>query len=288
MLMSKAMVQTKELCFKYKDGKEFALENIGLTIEKGEFVGIIGSSGAGKTSLLYTMNGVIPHHYRGDFYGEVLVDGLDTVDNTMDRISRLSGSVFQDIDGQMVATLVEDEILFGLENYGIPRDEIESRVNEALEKVGITHLRYRTISSLSGGEKQKVALCAILALKPQMLLLDEPTAELDPQSSQQIFRILKELNEKEGLTVVIVEQKIMLLSEFVKRLIVMEKGKILFDDEVREVLKHSQALYEAGVNCPRVVSLSNALTQRGLYKGPAPIHLDEAETMVKEILHGKI
>lgn len=286
--MSKAMVHINDLSFKYKDGERFALENIRLTIEKGDFVGIIGSSGAGKTSLIYSLNGVIPHHYKGDFYGEVLVDGRDTVDTPLDQLSQLSGSVFQDIDGQMVATMVEDEILFGLENYGIPRDEIESRMNEALEKVGITHLRYRTISSLSGGEKQKVALCAILALKPQMLLLDEPTAELDPQSSQQIFSILKELNEKEGLTIVVVEQKIMLLSAFVQRLIVMEQGKILYDDNVREVLKHSKELYDAGVNCPRVVSLADELSDRGLYNGPAPIHLEEAEIMVKEILHGKI
>ncbi len=286
--MSRPMVHIKDLSFKYKDGSKFALENIHVTIEKGDFVGIIGSSGAGKTSLIYTMNGVIPHHYRGDFYGEALVDGLDTVDTSLGQLSLLSGSVFQDIDGQMVSTLVEDEILFGLENNGIPREDIESRMNDALERIGITHLKYRTISSLSGGEKQKVALCAILALKPQMLLLDEPTAELDPQSSQQIFKILKELNEKEGLTIVIVEQKIMLLSEYVKRLIVMEHGKVLLDDSVREVLKHSKELYDAGINCPRVVSLCDELTGRGLYDGPAPIQLEEAEMMVKEILHGKI
>lgn len=279
------MVEIKELSFKYKGSDKLALESIHTVIEKGDFVGIIGSSGAGKTSLTFALNGVIPHHYRGDFYGEVLVDGLDTVDSSLEQLSKLSGSVFQDIDGQMVATLVEDEILFGLENFGIPKDQIEQRLNESLDKVGIAHLKYRTISSLSGGEKQKVAICAILALKPKMLILDEPTAELDPQSSLQIFKILRELNEKDGMTIVVVEQKIMLLSEFAKRLIVMEHGKILFDDTTREVLKHSGELYQAGVNCPRVVTLSNVLKERGLYTGDAPVTIDEAEAMVKEILH---
>ena len=278
------MIAVKDLNFKYSGSKEFALQNVNLTIEDGDFIGIIGSSGAGKTTLTYALNGIVPHHYRGDFYGEVLVNGDDTVDSSPERLSKSVGSVFQDIDSQMVSSIVEDEILFGLENFNVPRGTIEERIENAMEKIGIKNLRYRTISSLSGGEKQKVAICAILALKPKILILDEPTAELDPQSSMQIFKILKELNENDGLTVVVVEQKIRLLSEFANRLVVMEKGNILFDNSVREVLKHSGELYRAGVNCPRVVTLANRLSEKSLYNGSVPLNITEAETMVRGII----
>lgn len=127
------------------------------------FVGIIGNSGAGKSTLTYAINGVIPHYYTGDFYGEVTVNGYDTVETKPETISTVVGSVFQDIDAQMVASVVEDEILFGLENFGVPKAEIPNRLDEALEKVGIADLRQRAINSLSGGQRQKIDSAAIAA-----------------------------------------------------------------------------------------------------------------------------
>jgi len=278
------MIEFKNFSFKYKKSNKNALSEVNLSISKGDFVGVIGNSGAGKSTFTYAISGVIPHHFEGDFYGEVNVKGLDTVDSSPSQLSLNVGSVFQDIDGQMVSSVVEDEILFGLENFGVPHNEIEQRVTDILKMVGIEDLRYRNISTLSGGQKQKVAISAVVALMPEILVLDEPTAELDPQSSLQIFNMLRMLNEKMGITIIVVEQKIMLLSEFAKRLLIINDGSIYLDGAPHEVLKDTLALKQIGVNCPRVASLANNLCERKIYNGAVPVNINEAETMVRSVL----
>lgn len=280
------MIKIENLTFKYRNSKKNALENIDLIIEDGDFVGIIGKSGAGKSTLTYAINGIIPHHYQGDYYGSVKIDGDDTFDKNPSELSLKIGSVLQDIDSQMVSSVVEDEILYGLENFSIPKDEVEQRLSSSLKELGISSLRYRTIESLSGGQKQKVAIAAILALRPKVLLLDEPTSELDPKSSVQIFQLLRELNKKHGITIIVVEQKIMLLSEFAEKLAVMSEGKIVLNGKVRDVMKHSSELESIGINCPRVVTLSNRLIDRGVDIGKVCINLDEAEVMARGLIHG--
>jgi len=278
------MIEFKDFSFKYKNGEKNALSGINLKINRGDFVGVIGNSGAGKSTFTYAVNGVIPHHFEGDFYGEVIVNGKDTVESSPSELALSVGSVFQDIDGQMVASVVEDELLFGLENFGVPHEEIEKRISDILKMVGIEELRHRNISTLSGGQKQKVAISAVVALMPDILVLDEPTAELDPQSSQQIFSMLRMLNEKMGITVIVVEQKIMLLSEFSKRLLIFNEGSIFLEGSPQEVLKDTSKLLEIGVNCPRVASLANCLADRKLYEGRVPVNIEEAETMVGSII----
>ncbi len=278
------MILMQDFSFQYASGKKNALENIDLTIADGDFVGIIGNSGAGKTTLTYAINGIVPHYYSGDFYGSVVVDGMDTVESKPEELAMSVGSVFQDVDAQMVASMVEDEMLFGLENFGIPHSEIEERLSEALEQVGIADLRYRELESLSGGQKQKVAVAAIIALRPSIIVLDEPTGELDPRSSEQIFQLLKKLNETYGTTIVVVEQKIGLLCRYVKRLVLLEKGRIMLEGPVREVLKQADVMESIGMHVPRVVSLHKELVNRGLYDGPAPIGLEEAKAMTEEVL----
>lgn len=278
------MIQMKEFTFQYDTGKKPALKNIDLEIHDGDFVGIIGNSGAGKSTLTYAINGIVPHYYAGDFYGSVLVDGMDTVDTAPEQLATKVGSVFQDVDAQMVATYVEDELLFGMENFGVPKDEIKARLTEALQKTGIPDLRFREIDSLSGGQKQKVAVAAIIALRPDIIVLDEPTGELDPESSDQIFQLLKFLNETYGTTIIVVEQKVGLLCGYAKRLVLLEQGEIILEGPVREVLKNADRMEEIGIHVPRVVSLYKELVQRDLFRGEAPIGLEEAETMVREVL----
>lgn len=258
------MIEIKELTFKYSGSKKNALENVSLTIEKGDFVGLIGESGAGKTTLCSCINGLIPHHYAGDFYGSVKIQGTDTFDIEPGKLALKVGSVFQDVDSQLVSFFVEDEILFGLENFGIPKDQIEQRITAALEALEIQELRHREISTLSGGQKQKVAIAAILALEPDILVLDEPTGELDPASSVQIFKLLQKLNKEKGITIVVAEQKIMLLCEYVKKLIVLEKGTLIHYGEIRSTLTHQKEMEEAGINCPRVLTLTSRMAEEGL------------------------
>ena len=258
------MIEIKELTFKYSGSKKNALENVSLTIEKGDFVGLIGESGAGKTTLCSCINGLIPHHYTGDFYGSVEIQGTDTFDIEPGKLALKVGSVFQDVDSQLVSFFVEDEILFGLENFGIPKEQIEQRITAALESLEIQELRHREISTLSGGQKQKVAIAAILALEPDILVLDEPTGELDPASSGQIFKLLQKLNKEKGITIVVAEQKIMLLCEYVKKLIVLEKGTLIHYGEIRSTLTHQKEMEEAGINCPRVLTLTSRMAEEGL------------------------
>lgn len=258
------MIEIQELTFKYNGSKSSALENVSLKIEKGDFVGLIGESGAGKTTLCSCINGLIPHHYTGDFYGSVKIEGEDTFDVNPGKLALKVGSVFQDIESQLVSYFVEDEILFGLENFGVPAEEIEGRLTGALDALGIGELRHREVSSLSGGQKQKVVIAAILALEPDILVLDEPTGELDPASSVQIFELLKKLNEEKGITIVVAEQKIMLLCEYVKKLIVLEKGTLVHYGEIRSTLTHQKEMEEAGINCPRVLTLTSKMADEGL------------------------
>jgi energy-coupling factor transport system ATP-binding protein len=278
------MISIDELTFRYDGGADDALRGITLHIEKGGFMGVIGPSGAGKSTLLCAVNGIIPHHFKGDYYGAVKVDGQDTFDVSLTDLSLTVGTVFQDVESQLISAIVEDELYYGLENFSVPKAEADRRVDEVLRQIGIENLRRRAVSSLSGGQKQKVAIAAVLALRPQILLLDEPTGELDPVSSRQIFSLLKTLNEEHGITVVIVEQKIMLLSEFARELAVIDKGELKYRGPVREVLSHSAELEQMGVNCPRVVTLSNALTDAGIGIGSLSVNVDEAEAMMQEVL----
>lgn len=278
------MIEFNEFSFLYREGAEPVVHDITLSIPDGCFVGITGAAGSGKSTLTYAINGIIPHCYPGDFYGLVTVEGCDTVDTSLTDLSRLVGSVCQDIDSQMVSTVVEDEILYGLENFAVPREEIPVRVDEALASMGIADLRDRTIDSLSGGQKQKVAVASVLALHPKVLVLDEPTAELDPASSVAVFDLLARYAREHGTTVIVVEQKIALLSDYADMLVIVDEGRIRFADAPDAVLAHSEELLALGVNVPRATTLMNALSAQGLYAGSTVRNVAGAAAALKEVL----
>ena len=278
------MIEFKDFSFRYREDPSPVLRNINLVIPDGSFVGITGAAGSGKSTLTYAMNGIIPHCYPGDFYGSVVVDGVDTCETSLTDISQIVGSVCQDIDSQIVSSIVEDEMLYGLENFGVPHNQIEARVSEALEDMGISDLRDRVIASLSGGQKQKVAIASILALKPRVLVLDEPTAELDPASSLSVFKLLAQYAREHGTTVVAVEQKIALLSDFTDMLVIVDDGEIRYADEPSAVLAHSEDLLRIGVNCPRSTTLMNRLAASGLYRGPVCRNVKDACYALTEVL----
>ena len=292
------LLELKDVSFKYVnrnkddslDSSEaqdstFALKDVSLSVESGEFVGIIGPSGSGKTTLASFFSGAIPHHYSGELLGSVKIAGQDTNNLALTNIACLVGSVIQDIDAQMVAANVEDEILFGLENFGVAHSEIPSRIDEALQIVGISDLRNRDLDTLSGGQKQKVAIAAILALKPKVMVLDEPTCALDPVSSKMIFSILKDLNKNFGITVVVIEQKVALLSEYCKRLVVLSNGILSLDLPVSQALKNMDLLYSIGINYPRTTHLVNDLQRENICsKSDLPVSVeDTVNTIVNTI-----
>ncbi len=278
------IIRIDHVSFSYGEASALALDDVTLSVSPGDFLGIIGPSGAGKTTLASAMSGAIPHHYTGPLFGSVLVDGKDTCAVTLTDISQVVGSVLQDIDTQMVASVVEDEMLFGLENFGVPHSQIEERVIDALETVGIADLRERDIATLSGGQKQKVAIAAILALRPRVLVLDEPTAALDPASSRMVFETLRSINRELGVTVVIIEQKVALLSEYASRIAVMQGGRIALEGTPSEVFSHSAELRSIGVDSPRVTRISNSLAARGLIEAGEPcLNVREASLLIQNL-----
>lgn len=278
------IINVDDVSFSYGTQAEQALSHVSLSVNKGDFIGIIGPSGAGKSTLAACLSGAVPHHYTGAFYGSVLVDGHDTCEVSLTDISQIVGSVLQDIDTQMVASVVEDEMLFGLENFGVPHDQIEQRLSETLKTVGISDLRDREIATLSGGQKQKVAIAAILAMRPRVLVLDEPTAALDPASSTLVFETLREANRALGITIVVVEQKVALLSEYCNRVLVLNHGEIALQGKPHEVFAHTDELRAIGVDCPRVTRIFNSLEADGLASGTPCLDVDEAERLITGIV----
>ena len=278
------MIEIKDFTFRYRESDEPTVHDINLTIPDGAFVGITGAAGSGKSTLTYALNGIIPHCYPGDFYGAVTINGRDTIETSLTDLSRIIGSVCQDIDSQMVASVVEDEMLYGLENFGFDHDLIPEMMDSALEEMGIADLKERTIASLSGGQKQKLAIASILALRPEVLVLDEPTAELDPASSASVFALLKAYSRNHGTTVIVVEQKIALLSQFADMMVIVEEGQIRYAGSPAEVLAHSDDLLEIGVNCPRSTTLTNRLRDAGLYSGRICRNVAEACDALEEVL----
>ena len=282
-----AIIEMECVSFSYGTAADgaYALKDIDLSVEEGTFVGLIGPSGAGKSTLASAITGAIPHHYRGRLFGSTLVAGLDTCEAPLTDIAKVVGSVLQDIDAQMVASVVEDELLFGLENFGIDHREIEGRIASALDAVGIADLRHREIATLSGGQKQKVAIAAILAMTPRVIVMDEPTSALDPASARDVFEVLRRAKELTGMTVILIEQTVALLAEHCDRVVVIDQGRIALDGTPTDVFSHGETLRAIGVDTPRTVRISNSLAEAGLAPNDSPaLTLDDAESLVAGIL----
>lgn len=282
-----AIIEMECVSFSYGTAADgaYALKDIDLSVEEGTFVGLIGPSGAGKSTLASAITGAIPHHYRGRLFGSTLVAGLDTCEASLTDIAKVAGSVLQDIDAQMVASVVEDELLFGLENFGIDHREIEGRIASALDAVGIADLRHREIATLSGGQKQKVAIAAILAMAPRVIVMDEPTSALDPASARDVFEVLRRAKELTGMTVILIEQTVALLAEYCDRVVVIDQGRIALDGTPTDVFSHGENLRAIGVDTPRTVRISNSLAEAGLAPNDSPaLTLDGAESLVAGIL----
>ena len=233
-----------------------ALRNVSFSVEKGEFVALAGMNGSGKSTLAKLLNGLfVPTA------GNVLVDGLNTRDeeNTFE-VRKKAGMVFQNPDNQMVATIIEDDVAFGPENVGIPREEIAERVDWALDAVGMTEFRTRSASKLSGGQKQRVAIAGVLAMKPDIIIFDESTSMLDPEGRAEIMAVAKKLNES-GITVITITHN-MDEAAMADRIIVLRKGRKVLDGTPKEVFA-SPEVEACGLALPPATELARMLTERG-------------------------
>jgi len=278
-----AIIEARNLTYTYPIGSKPAFEDVTLNIEKGEFVILTGPSGCGKTSLCRCFNGLIPHFYGGRLEGEIEVAGMRVTDRQIHELAQHVGLVFQSPENQLFALSVEKDVAFGLENLAVPREEIRKRVDWALQTTGIWDLRERAPYELSGGQQQRVAIASILAMHPEVIVLDEPTSFLDPLGAQKIFGAINELNEKIGITIILVEHRLDLASRYADRIIIMNKGRIVLDGEPRKIFDSEEARL-MGIGIPKATRLLQIFRDYGVNLTEVPITSEEAALMIKEAL----
>ena len=253
-----SLIEVKDLKYRYPGTTELALDGVSFTVEKGEFIGIAGENGAGKSSLSQALLGLIPQFYKGAYGGSVTVCGMDARSTPVSELCRHVGLVFQNPFNQLSGAkdTVYDEVGYGLQNLGFSPEEIRARVESVLRCFGIWEYRDRNPFDLSGGQLQRVAICSVLAMKPDVLILDEPTSQLDPEGSEEVFHTVDELT-KMGITIIMIEQKIEKLAGYCDRVLLMHQGHVVDYDTPRKIFSRED-LYDLGVNPPAYTRFARA------------------------------
>jgi energy-coupling factor transporter ATP-binding protein EcfA2 len=272
-----AILNLEKVTYKYPLTDTPALQDINLKVDEGEFVAVIGPNGAGKSTLCYALAGFVPHFFKGELDGKVEVDGKDLLESTLSEWVLTVGLAFQNPFNQISGAkfTVFEELAFGLENIGVPRQEMKARVEAAMQLTGIHDLADRSPYSLSGGQQQRVALTSILVMQPKVLVLDEPTSQMDPIGTREVFGVIRTMAER-GLTVVMAEHKVEWIAQFADRVIALHEGSILLDGSPSEVLT-SELLVEKGFGVSRYTSVARKAKEQGLWKrGDFPVTLDQA------------
>ena len=257
------MIECRNLVFKYtaseNQEEKIAINDVNLQITEGEFIAILGHNGSGKSTMAKHMNALlIPTD------GKMLVNKMDTSDmNNLWNIRETAGMVFQNPDNQLVATIVEEDVAFGPENLGVAPEEIRKRVDEALERVGMSEYKKHAPHLLSGGQKQRIAIAGILAMKPKCIIFDEPTAMLDPSGRKEVLDTIIDLNKNYGITVILITHY---MDEAAKadRIVVMDKGKLILDGKPRDVFSNVEKMKSIGLDVPQVTELSYELQKAGI------------------------
>lgn len=282
--MADPVIALEGVTLRYPTAPEPTLRDISFRVEPGEFVGIVGSTGSGKSSLLYLLAGVIPHYLRAEISGDVLIYGRRTQELSLARITERVGLVLQDPEAQLFNLLVRDELAWGLENRGLPRGEIASRVATTLSFFGIEKLQGRITYDLSGGEKQRVALAAVHAVSPRVYLFDHPTSQLDPIGAADVIVAIRRLAERQQHTIIMVEDKVDELVEHANRLVLLDRGRIVLDAAPREFCLQKDLLDAAGVRPTQIAELSYRLIEAGVRLEVPPITLEEMTTALRQLL----
>lgn len=277
-----ATIVVKDLTFTYLGSKKPSISDLTFSVDEGQFVILTGPSGCGKTSVCRCLNGLIPHFYSGELEGDVTVCGLSIREKSTSELARKVGFVFQNPENQLFSLSVERDVAFGPENLGLPRSETRKRVDWALEVTGISGLRYRAPYELSGGQQQRAAIAAVLAMKPEVMVLDEPTSFLDPKSAVDILKVVHDLNKTLGMTIILVEHRLDLASQYADRVIIMDKGETILDGKPSEVLGEKARLI--GVGIPRITLLAQLLQKDGLSFTSIPISVEDASVAIRRLI----
>jgi energy-coupling factor transport system ATP-binding protein len=260
------ILEIRKFGFRYPEAPRMAVADFSLSIPEGEIAVLAGPSGCGKSTLLRAVNGLIPHMYSGDYSGEVSVAGSSVKGSNMRDLAQTVGFLFQNPENQIFMFSVERDVAFGLENLGVPRDEMRRRVDEAISLLGIGDLALRAPHELSDGQKQRVALAGVLAMRPRLVILDEPTSLLDPKTASELVDLVAKLRREIGTTFVVVEHRLDLLVRVADRLVVMNEGRKVLEGTPRDVLFGDEA-ESYGVAVPAVTKVQKMLASRGRVPG---------------------
>jgi energy-coupling factor transporter ATP-binding protein EcfA2 len=272
-----AIVNLQNVTYKYPLTESPALQNLSLRVQEGEFVAIVGPNGAGKSTLCYTIAGFVPHFFKGELAGTVEVAGMESHNSTLSEWVLNVGLAFQNPFNQISGAkyTVFEELAFGLENIGVSRAEMQGRVLEAMKMTGISDLADRSPYSLSGGQQQRVALTSILVMQPRVLVLDEPTSQMDPIGTREVFGVIRTMAGR-GMTVLLAEHKVEWIAEFADRVVALYEGRVLLEGKPQEVLT-SDLLPGKGFGISRYTSTARRAKELGLWKGEQfPVTLDQA------------
>lgn len=282
-----SIIKFNNFHFRYKGNEEYALNNINLDIDEKKFILLAGETGSGKTSLIRSINGLIPQFYSGYYKGNVEIDNIKTTETTIAELSRKVGIVFQNPENQLISMNVEHEIVFGPENLGYPKEKIEKRFNNVVQLTGIESILDKPPFELSGGEQQRVALASILILQPEILILDEPTANLDPYFAKKILLLLKDIQEKEDITIIISEHRMDLILSLIDKIILMDNGKVLLYDSKDKVV-NSDEFQHVNLNRPIIYSIFDKLKKKNVYNKNIPVSISSAIKILQELKGGEL
>lgn len=274
--MNQIIAELDKVSYQYPGSEEFVLSNISLKINQGEFWGIIGPTGAGKSTLCKALNGIVPQFYGGRFFGSIKINNLDTLDYPISKLASYVGQVFEDPETQLIATSVENEIAFALENLKVSREEILERIPDVLNQVRLQDLEKKHPSELSGGQKQRLAIAAALAIRPKMLVLDEPTSQLDPIGGEEVFSTVRDLNKEFGMTIVMASHSSEEMAEYCDQIVLLSGGEIVKIGTPDEVYSEIDLLYKYDLRPPQVASCFYFMRQNGLDVPSIPVCMNGA------------
>lgn len=275
--MTASIIEFEAFSYKYPNSADWTLRDLTFQVDQGEFLGIVGPTGAGKTTLSMCMRGLVPHNFGGTVSGAFHVCGKPMITTTPDKLAGRVGIVFQNPETQVVGLTVQEDLAFGAENLALPPEEIRRRIDEIAEIVQIGHLLDRETWALSGGQKQRLAIGGALVMQPDVLILDEPTAELDPQSKQKIFQIVRDLQRQKDLTIIMIEHEVDDLAEVADRIMALHAGEIKALGSPEQVFRDVGLFKEIQERVPFVIELQSELIKSGLMPEAAfTVHEDEA------------
>jgi len=281
------LVEVKDLWYTYPSSEKPALQEINLQIRQGEFIILTGPSGCGKTTFCRSLNGLIPKFYSGEMKGDVYINGLNTKETPIMKLAQQVGLIFQNPDNQIFALTLEKDIAFGLENLGIPRDQMIKEIAWAAEVTGIQDLRERATHELSGGQKQRLTIASVLAMHPKIIVMDEPTSFLDPVGAEHIFEVLHKLNKEFGMTIILIEHRMDLAARYVDRIIVFDRGKVMDDGKPEKILA-DENIRLLGVGIPSVLELAKRVRKETGIFNELPLSAEAFYQKIKTDLPEKI